>query len=111
MRPRKTGSEFCWLFASLSVSRNDCVGRLYTRGDSPYTVGLASELIESANVLPALLGHTDDILEILDDRPTEVEGEIGAVVVASGGPGFVAGVFGGLFRELDSDRVEIEEGA
>jgi len=65
----------------------------YDMNNSPYTVCLSVELVESADILPPRLIDTDDICQVLDDWTAEVEGEVGAVVVASSRPRLVPGIF------------------
>lgn len=80
----------------------------------PYAVCLSIECVESADVLPPRLIDTNDIGEILDYWPAEVESKVGAIVVTTSRPRLVSGVFTrflGVFGQNDVYGVEVEEGA
>lgn len=82
--------------------------------DVPYGVYLVILGIESADVSPQLLLHIHHILQLFHHRRTEIQGEVGAVIVASGMPTFdlfVLVCFLAFFERVDGYGAEIEKGA
>ena len=63
------------------------------RGSVPYRVGLATDFVEGANVLGHAVPDPLHISQRLYDRCAEVDGEIAAVVVASGMPALLSVIF------------------
>ena len=60
--------------------------------DSPNGVLPVAALVESAHVPPQLLVEVLHVAELLDHGPAEVDGEVGAIVVAPSMPAALVGV-------------------
>lgn len=61
--------------------------------NAPYRVNLVIVSVKSADILPMRLMHTHDILQVLDDWPAEIQGEIRPIVIASCVPTLLLVVF------------------
>jgi hypothetical protein len=78
----------------------------------PNGINLLADLVEGAHVLPQVLVQVLHIVQLLDDWPADVEGEVGAIVVAPRMPAAVGVALGFLLAVLQGHApygVEVEE--